>query len=493
MNCDELQPLENGQFRVSGDYFGARVYYECDDNFWMSGPKERMCQGDGRWSSRAPECKKQPSCNTPPSVPHSRTNASDGARDFVINSTVRYNCFPGYDARGFDVAKCIFYNSSAQWFGPDLKCERECTISKARSKLMKAMHTYKRHKKTRHKEGLLCLYLKSALSNNVNNFVKKERKKITVQCDKPDDPLNGRAIYTELLFNSLVKYECRHGYRIKGPPTARCNSQRQWEGAPTHCVEIDCGHPGHLHNGYVEFRVSTLNAKASYNCFDGMKFQGQANSSVCLDTGNWSNPLPKCLAPCKIPALEHAFVNLSTPESRLEHGRLLNVSCQEHYELAYNATPPKCNNGSWTHLPICAPARCKSLPERPAHGIVIAPKTEHGMRALFHCVDGYELVGPNVTVCQFGNWTHKTVPVCREIYCPFPGSIEHGRVLLVGNMGMYDYRPYVRRVSNNRQIMFECARGYTILRGPPGATCVDGSWSPAELPRCVRGSHPHVR
>ncbi|KAM7305346.1 hypothetical protein ISCGN_015243, partial [Ixodes scapularis] len=78
-------------------------------------------------------------------------------------------------------------------------------------------------------------------------------------------------------------------------------------------------------------------------------------------------------------------------------------------------------------------------------------------------------------------------------YCPFPGSIEHGRVLLVGNMGMYDYRPYVRRVSNNRQIMFECARGYTILRGPPGATCVDGSWSPAELPRCVRGSHPHVR
>ncbi|XP_075734984.1 uncharacterized protein LOC142776038 [Rhipicephalus microplus] len=60
-------------------------------------------------------------------------------------------------------------------------------------------------------------------------------------------------------------------------------------------------------------------------------------------------------------------------------------------------------------------------------------------------------------------------------------------------MGMYDYRPYVRRVSNKRQIMFECRRGYTILHGPPGATCVDGRWSPSELPRCVRGSHPHVR
>lgn len=73
-------------------------------------------------------------------------------------------------------------------------------------------------------------------------------------------------------------------------------------------------------------------------------------------------------APCKIPVLEHAYVNLSTPESRLEHGRLLNVSCQENYELAYNATPPRCNNGSWTHLPICAPGEpiptCAPEPRR---------------------------------------------------------------------------------------------------------------------------------
>lgn len=141
LNCDELETVENGEFRVSGDYFGARVYYECQENFWMSGPKERMCQGDGRWSAAAPECKKQPSCNSPPSVPHSRTNASDEARDFVINSTVRYNCFPGYDAKGFDVAKCIFYNSSAQWFGPDLKCEREYTGYK-RGRSFRACHSF---------------------------------------------------------------------------------------------------------------------------------------------------------------------------------------------------------------------------------------------------------------------------------------------------------------------------------------------------------------
>ena len=48
------------------------------------------------------------------------------------------------------------------------------------------------------------------------------------------------------------------------------------------------------------------------------------------------------------------------------------------------------------------------------------------------------------------------------------------QVLLVGNMGLYDYRPYVKKVKNNRQIMFECGRGSKLVDGPPGATCIDG-------------------
>ena len=52
------------------------------------------------------------------------------------------------------------------------------------------------------------------------------------------------------------------------------------------------------------------------------------------------------------------------------------------------------------------------------------------------------------------------------------------QVLLVGNMGLYDYRPYVKKVKNNRQIMFECGRGFKLSDGPPGATCIDGRWVP---------------
>lgn len=159
--------------------------------------------------------------------------------------------------------------------------------------------------------------------------------------------------------------------------------------------------------------------------------------------------------------------------------------------------------------------------------MVLAPKTEHGMRALFKCKDGFKLVSPAgkdvideneyALTCSFGNWTGET-PNCQEVYCSFPGTIDNGKVLLVGNMGLYDYRPYVKKVcafhavfsssqvyvmlkvvlysqiANNKQIMYDCDKGFILgERGPPGATCVGGLWRPTELPLCLPGLHPRLR
>ena len=77
-------------------------------------------------------------------------------------------------------------------------------------------------------------------------------------------------------------------------------------------------------------------------------------------------------------------------------------------------------------------------------------------------------------------------------------------------MGLYDYRPYVKRIKNDRQIIFVCDKGFKLELGerparmpaltpalPPGsvqgATCIDGSWSPDNLPRCVRENHPAIK
>lgn len=57
--------------------------------------------------------------------------------------------------------------------------------------------------------------------------------------------------------------------------------------------------------------------------------------------------------------------------------------------------------------------RCKHLPKSPKHGMVIAPKIDHGMKAKFTCKDGFELKGNELVECSFGNWTGE-LPICQE-------------------------------------------------------------------------------
>ncbi|XP_023331995.1 sushi, von Willebrand factor type A, EGF and pentraxin domain-containing protein 1 [Eurytemora carolleeae] len=125
--------------------------------------------------------------------------------------------------------------------------------------------------------------------------------------------------------------------------------------------------------------------------------------------------------------------------------------------------------------------------------MIVSPKTTHGAVGLYQCKDGFKLQGRNTTKCEFGTWSGVT-PVCQELYCQFPGYLSNGRILLVGNMGLYDYRPYVKKITNDRQIMFDCNKGFILSFGSPqGATCIGGTWSPETVPVCIPENHPHIR
>ena len=74
------------------------------------------------------------------------------------------------------------------------------------------------------------------------------------------------------------------------------------------------------------------------------------------------------------------------------------------------------------------------------------------------------------------------------VYCPYPGKIDNGKILLVGVIGKYEYRPYVRRVGEGDEIEFQCNRGYILQNeAMTGATCVDGVWTPDDKPSCIQG------
>ena len=99
------------------------------------------------------------------------------------------------------------------------------------------------------------------------------------------------------------------------------------------------------------------------------------------------------------------------------------------------------------------------------------------------------------------------------IFQKYPFFMNHSQILLVGNMGLYDYRPYVKKITNNRQIIFDCDKGWRLRLGSAeGATCIGsrffitagkktyccfciigGEWSPPGIPSCVRENHPEIK
>lgn len=120
-----------------------------------------------------------------------------------------------------------------------------------------------------------------------------------VQCPSPENPKNGKAIYTSFSYNSVVSYECKYGYTLVGESSRRCGADRKWSGSLPSCKEINCGHPGSLYNGWLEnIEAGTgLGASIIYRCHPGMLLIGNT-STVCQIEGRWRYPVPECLGNC---------------------------------------------------------------------------------------------------------------------------------------------------------------------------------------------------
>ena len=60
-------------------------------------------------------------------------------------------------------------------------------------------------------------------------------------------------------------------------------------------VEVNCGSPGLLYNGWTEGSKTILGAVVEFRCHDNMLYEGNPNHrATCLQNGTWSHPLPKC-------------------------------------------------------------------------------------------------------------------------------------------------------------------------------------------------------
>ncbi|GBP40693.1 hypothetical protein EVAR_36429_1 [Eumeta japonica] len=119
--------------------------------------------------------------------------------------------------------------------------------------------------------------------------------------------------------------------------------------------------------------------------------------------------LPKCLAPCVVPHVSQGKIVLVENKTRdnettegttqivgsssmVQHGELILVDCENNYEFPSNNAAVSCNNGTWTQIPRCLPARNAPLCRKGSGG-----DPDRALKGAVHSIPGIKLARPHST------------------------------------------------------------------------------------------------
>ncbi|ESP00264.1 hypothetical protein LOTGIDRAFT_225988 [Lottia gigantea] len=486
--CDLLPPISYGRVDIiPPNMIGGRARYSCYPGFHLVGRSERTCQPDGKWDGAPPSCEKVV-CGRPPEVEHASHDAPDQLQ-FQSGTHLTYTCVFGYYREGAPRAVCT---GEGQWVGPKMTCKaRNCGAPGEINNGWRDpgyKFTFPSRVTYHCDEGfeLLGRAYRECQSNGEWSGILPTCEPI--QCQELGPPLHGTMIGSGRTYGSIIKFVCNDGYKVVGSDERRCQAGGMWSGQEARCEEIDCGIPGPVYNGYIDGHRTSVGAIFFYRCYARTTYDGTSFFAQCLENGQWSQPPPRCLGQCAVPAILNGSVVNGREGVWVDHGTAINYTCKEGLQLN-DTSINTCNNGTWRFIPRCLPAPCKSPPPLIENGHRVFFTMNHGDRARYFCMEGYRLYQSNkYLTCNFGAW-EGVRPYCEENFCPNPGTLTNGQIYKKGHVGKFRFKEYIVTIKHGDRLEYECHRNFK-LQGPKGAACVNGKWSPQQKPKCVPARHP---
>ncbi|XP_028829982.1 beta-2-glycoprotein 1-like [Denticeps clupeoides] len=275
---------------------------------------------------------------------------------------------------------------------------------------------------------------------------------------------------------------CEQGYiSAGGSRKIVCIDQGVWTAPTLKCLPRPCPVPDQILNGRADFDDIVFLSNISYTCNEGYILTG-TNSSTCLHNGQWGASPPTCKpVTCglpKIPQFAKMTYDKKFTGNETEFGFGGKYECLPPLALFGNERAFCAANGSWTEPPKCKFVSCPP-PEKIDNGfLTLAVIREHGYkeRVKYGCNVDYVLDGPAEIECEKnGQWSRK--PACRA---PCSIGIKRGRVFYNNKkLWIEDVKP--NRLLHAEMVVFYCQDKQKGCGYPEASQCIDGT---LETPKC---------
>jgi len=116
-----------------------------------------------------------------------------------------------------------------------------------------------------------------------------------ITCDELDTPSNGKKDCTGKIFGERCNFKCDTGYDLSGSEQRTCQSDGTWTGVPVHCTQASCGLLPEPRHGTVKCTAGgTFGSTCSFGCDTGYSLVG-SKSRTCEADHAWSGSQPFCL------------------------------------------------------------------------------------------------------------------------------------------------------------------------------------------------------
>uniref|UniRef100_A0A3B3C1I0 Sushi domain-containing protein n=1 Tax=Oryzias melastigma TaxID=30732 RepID=A0A3B3C1I0_ORYME len=348
--CDPPPQVKNAVIELpyQREYVsGSQVIYKCRDNYKLGNDKAIRCL-DGQWEEKMISC--TPFCKE---LEDSKLNVEQSLRrgEYMNGDTIDYRCAHAEQNEG--TATCY----EGKW-NKTIECP-----------------------------GIPC---------NVPQLGPGLRTSPIISRVKSGEKLN--------VF-------CISGYEPEGQYEIECLDTGLWSSTFPTCTSLPCNVPQlgpGLSTSPIIPRVKS-GGKLNVFCNSGYELEG-ANEIECLDTGLWSSTFPTCTKTCEMPDIP-TILRLMTPVegTRAKKGQKLEFECSQRGKFIQGNAEIEClESGEWSdQLPRCGDRRTCSAPPAIEFGDVMGSRTEYqeGESAEYTCPRYYLMEGGPWRTCRSGQWT----------------------------------------------------------------------------------------